>query len=78
MATTGTPQRRHADRDRSARRARTAFGAPPLTSFPTAPPPGHKPVRLAPTSRTHAAPTHGSAALRNRTALPGPAAFPPG
>jgi len=77
MATTGTPQRRHADRDRSARRARTAFGAPPLTPSPSAPPPGHKPARPAPTRRTQAAPTAG-AALRNRTALPGPAASPPG
>ncbi|MFS2025290.1 hypothetical protein ACL58G_18325 [Massilia sp. GER05] len=48
-----------------------------MTPSPSAPPPGHKPARPAPTRRTQAAPTAG-AALRNRTALPGPAASPPG
>ena len=83
MATTGTLPRRQADRDRSAARARPrsrAFpvrpcaGAAPILPPPRptrAPPSGHKPARQAPLRRTHAAPTHGSAAGCIRPALPG-------
>jgi len=85
MATTGTLSRRQADRDRSAPRARPHIRALPARPCagaapdrqpprPTpAPPSGHKPVRQAPLRRTHAAPTHGSAAGCIRPALPGSA-----